>query len=90
MFVDSSLKSGNPDTALNHIQSFAELLSTNESTLRSSKNRTLIDLIVYVFRNHSRRCLWRGPNTEMIGWQETLRKSLGALRAEIRRRCQDQ
>lgn len=88
MFVDSSLKSGNPDTALNHIQSFAELLSTNESYLEVfSKNRTLIDLIVYVFSesNYLSKMLMARPQyLEMIGWQETLRKSLGALRAEIR------
>jgi glutamate-ammonia-ligase adenylyltransferase len=88
MFVDSSLKSGNPDIALNHIQSFAELLSTNESYLEVfSKNRTLIDLIVYVFSqsNYLSKMLMSRPQyLEMIGWQETLRRSLGALRAEIR------
>ncbi len=88
MFVDSSLKSGNPDVALNHIQSFALLLSTNESYLEVfSKNRTLIDLIVYVFAqsNYLSKMLMARPQyLEMIGWQETLRKSLGALRAEIR------
>ena len=88
MFVDSSLKSGNPDSALNHIQSFAELLSTSESYLEVfSKNRTLIDLIVYVFSqsNYLSKMLMARPQyLEMIGWQETLRKSLGALRAEIR------
>ena len=88
MFVDSGLKSGNPDIALNHIQSFAELLSTNESYLEVfSKNRTLIDLIVYVFSQSnylSKMLMARPQHLEMIGWQETLRKSLGALRAEIR------
>jgi len=87
MFVDSGLKSGNPDIALNHIQSFAELLSTNESYLEVfSKNRTLIDLIVYVFSqsNYLSKMLMARPQyLEMIGWQETLRKSLGALRADI-------
>ncbi|MBI5846467.1 MAG: bifunctional [glutamate--ammonia ligase]-adenylyl-L-tyrosine phosphorylase/[glutamate--ammonia-ligase] adenylyltransferase [Nitrospirae bacterium] len=88
MFVDSSLKSGNPDIALNHIQSFAELLSTNESYLEVfSKNRTLIDRIVYVFSqsNYLSKMLMARPQyLEMIGWQETLRKSLGGLQAEIR------
>ena len=87
MFVDSSLKSGSPDSALNHVQSFAQLLSTNESYLEVfSKNRTLIDLIVYVFSqsNYLSKMLMARPQyLEMIGWQETLRKSLGALRAEI-------
>lgn len=88
MFVDSSLKSGNPDSALNHTQSFALLLSSNESYLEVfSKNRTLIDLIVYVFSGSdylSKMLMARPQYLEMIGWQETLRKSLGALRAEIR------
>ncbi len=87
MFVDSSLKSGSPDSALNHVQSFAQLLSTNESYLEVfSKNRTLIDLIVYVFSqsNYLSKMLMSRPQyLEMIGWQETLRKSLGSLRAEI-------
>jgi len=87
MFVDSSLKSGSPDSALNHVQSFAELLSTNESYLEVfSKNRTLIDLIVYIFSqsNYLSKMLMARPQyLEMIGWQETLRKSLGALGAEI-------
>ncbi len=88
MFVDSGLKSGNPDSALNHIQSFALLLSTNESYLEVfSKNRTLINLIVYVFSQSdylSKMLMARPQHLEMIGWQETLRKSLGTLRAEIR------
>ncbi|MBI5073590.1 MAG: bifunctional [glutamate--ammonia ligase]-adenylyl-L-tyrosine phosphorylase/[glutamate--ammonia-ligase] adenylyltransferase [Nitrospirae bacterium] len=88
MFVDSGLRSGNPDIALNHIQAFAELLSTNESYLEVfSKNRTLIDLIVYVFSQSdylSKMLMARPQHLEMIGWQETLRKSLGALRSEIR------
>ena len=88
MFVDSSLRTGSPDRALNHIQAFAELLSTNESYLEVfSKNRALIDLIVYVFSQSdylSKMLMARPQHLEMIGWQETLRKSLGALQSEIR------
>jgi glutamate-ammonia-ligase adenylyltransferase len=87
-FVDSALRTGNADMALNHVQAFAELLSTNESYLEVfSKNRSLIDLIVYVFSqsNYLSKLLMARPQyLEMIGWQETLRKSLGALRNEIR------
>jgi glutamate-ammonia-ligase adenylyltransferase len=86
-FVDSSLKSGSPDMALNHAQSFALLLSTNESYIEVfSKNRALIDLIVYVFSqsNYLSKLLMAKPQyLEMIGWQETLKKSLGALQAEL-------
>ena len=88
VFVDSALRSGNSDVALNHVQSFAELLSTNESYLEVfSKNRSLIDLIVYVFSQSnylSKLLMARPQNLEMIGWQETLRKSLAALKNEIR------
>jgi [glutamine synthetase] adenylyltransferase / [glutamine synthetase]-adenylyl-L-tyrosine phosphorylase len=87
MFVDSALKSGSPDMALNHIQSFAVLLSTNESYLEVfSKNRALIDLIVYVFSqsNYLSKMLMAKPQyLEMIGWQETMRKSHGALSDEL-------
>ncbi len=87
-FVDSSLRSGSPDRSLNHLQSFAQLLSTNESYLEVfSKNRTLIDLLVYVFSgsNYLSKMLMARPQyLEMIGWQETMRKSLGGLSTEIR------
>ncbi|HYQ47872.1 MAG TPA: hypothetical protein VEP69_02295, partial [Thermodesulfovibrionales bacterium] len=86
-FVDTALRSGNPDMALNHIQAFAVLLSTNESYLEIfSKNAALIDLIVYVFsqsRYLSKMLISRPQHLEMIGWQELLKKSIPALKAEI-------
>ncbi len=88
MFVDSAIRSMNADAALNHIQSFAAHLSTNESYLDIfSKNRALIDRIVYIFSQSSylSRILMGKPQyLEMIGLQETLTKSLGALKKEIR------
>ncbi|NJD55526.1 MAG: bifunctional [glutamate--ammonia ligase]-adenylyl-L-tyrosine phosphorylase/[glutamate--ammonia-ligase] adenylyltransferase [Nitrospirae bacterium] len=86
-FVDSALRSGSPDMALNHIQAFAVLLSMNESYLEIfSKNSSLIDLIVYVFsqsRYLSKMLIARPQHLEMIGWQEILKKNSRALKAEI-------
>ncbi len=86
-FVDSALKSESPDMALNHVQAFAVLLSTNESYLEVfSKNRLLVDLIVYVFSQSSyltKMLIARPQYLEMIGWQEVLRKNFQALKGEI-------
>ena len=88
LFVDSALRSVNADSALNHIQSFAVLLSTNEAYLEVfSKNRALIDRIVYVFSqsNYLSKILMAKPQyLEMIGLQEPLRKGLGLLQKETR------
>ncbi len=86
-FVDSALRSGSPDMALNHVQAFAALLSTNESYLEVfSKNRLLIDLIVYVFSQSSyltKMLIARPQYLEMLGWQEVLRKNFRTLKKEI-------
>jgi len=87
VFVDSALRSGSPDMALNHVQAFAVLLSTNESYLEVfSKNRLLIDLIVYVFSQSSyltKMLIARPQYLEMIGWQEVMRKNFRTLKKEI-------
>ncbi len=86
-FVDSALRSGSPDMALNHVQAFAVLLSSNESYLEVfSKNRLLIDLIVYVFSQSSyltKMLIARPQYLEMLGWQEVLRKNFRTLKKEI-------
>ncbi len=86
-FVDSALRSGSPDMALNHVQAFAVLLSTHESYLEVfSKNRLLIDLIVYVFSQSSyltKMLIARPQHLELIGWQEVLRKNFRTLKQEI-------
>ncbi|MEW6108429.1 MAG: bifunctional [glutamate--ammonia ligase]-adenylyl-L-tyrosine phosphorylase/[glutamate--ammonia-ligase] adenylyltransferase [Nitrospirota bacterium] len=88
VFVDSALKSSDPDTALNYLQSFTNLLSTNESYLDIFiKNRELIDLLTYVFTqsNYLSNMLMARPQyLEMIGWQGISRKSLKALINEIK------
>jgi glutamate-ammonia-ligase adenylyltransferase len=86
-FLDASLKSGFPDMALNHLQSFAELLSMNESYLEVfSRDTRLIEMLTRVFAQSeylSKMLMSRPQYLEMIGWQETRRKSRVLLISEI-------
>ncbi|MDH4233068.1 MAG: bifunctional [glutamate--ammonia ligase]-adenylyl-L-tyrosine phosphorylase/[glutamate--ammonia-ligase] adenylyltransferase [Nitrospirota bacterium] len=88
VFVDSSLKTNSPDAALNHLQSFANLLSVNESYLELfRKNRELIDLLTYVFSQStylSKLLMNKPQHLEMIGWERRPRKTLVELIREIR------
>jgi glutamate-ammonia-ligase adenylyltransferase len=88
VFADSALKTNSPDTALNHLQTFASLLSTNESYLEVfRRNRELIDLLTYVFSQSkylSKLLMSRPQHLEMIGWQKSPRKSLAGLIREIK------
>jgi glutamate-ammonia-ligase adenylyltransferase len=83
VFVDSALKTNSPDSALNHLQSFADLLGVNESYLEIfRKNRELIDLLAYVFSQSkylSKLLMTRPQHLEMIGWQKSERKTLAGL-----------
>ncbi|MBS1114785.1 MAG: glnE, partial [Nitrospirae bacterium] len=76
-----------PDEALNHLQSFAELLGMNESYLEIfRKNRELIDLLTYVFSQStylSKLLMTRPEHLEMIGWQKSSGKTLAGLIREI-------
>ena len=87
-FVDSALASDEPDTALNHLESFAAFLGMNESYLEAfSKERGLIDTLTYVFAQSeylSRMLMARPQYLEMIGWQTMPKKSLSALVVEVR------
>lgn len=87
-FVESALRTNSPETALNHLQSFAELLGTNESYLDMFKSdKGLVDMLTYVFSQSeylSRMLLGRPSYLEMIGWGERPWKSLRALQEEIR------
>lgn len=87
VFVDSALKTNLPDEALNHLQSFSELLGMNESYLEIfRKNRELIDLFTYVFSQStylSKLLMTRPEHLEMIGWQKSSGKSLAGLIREI-------
>ncbi len=87
-FLDSALKSSVPDRSLNNLQSFAALLSSNESYLEIfRKNRELIDLFTYVFSQSSylsKMLMTRPQYLEMIGWQRMVKKSLSQLIHEIK------
>lgn len=87
LFVASALKSTAPEEALNHLQSFAGLLTTQESYLEIFiRDRKLIDLLIYVFSHSAyltKVLISRPRYLEMIGWQEDLGRSLHALRGEI-------
>ncbi len=88
VFVDSALKTNAPDEALNHLQSFAELLSMNESYLEIFlKNRELVDLLTYVFSQSkylSKLLMSRPQHLEMTGLQKGPWKTLAELIREIR------
>ena len=87
-FVDSALKTNSPDSALNHLQSFAHLLGMNESYLAIfRKNRELIELLTYVFSQSeylSKLLMARPQHLEVIGWQKNQRKTLAGLIGEIK------
>jgi glutamate-ammonia-ligase adenylyltransferase len=87
VFVDASLKSGSPDMALNHLQSFAQFLSTRESYIeRFSESRELIDMLTSVFSQSeylSKIIMSRPEYLEMIGFQDISGKSLRVTKAEI-------
>lgn len=88
IFIDSALKSGAPDMALNYLQSFAGILSVNESYLEIfCREKGLIDMLTYVFSQSeylSKMLLGRPQYLEMIGWKERTIKSLKQLGEEIR------
>jgi glutamate-ammonia-ligase adenylyltransferase len=88
LFIDSALKSGAPDMALNYLQSFASILSVNESYLEIfSREKRLIDMLTYVFSQSeylSKMLLSRPQYLEMIGWKERTAKSLRQLEEEIK------
>lgn len=88
LFVDSALKTNSPDSALNHLQSFADLLSMNESYLEMfRKNSELTNLLTYVFSQSkylSKLLMTRPQYLEMMGWQKDAGKTLTELIREIK------
>jgi glutamate-ammonia-ligase adenylyltransferase len=87
VFVDAALNSSAPDQVLNYLQSFAGLISTQESYLEIfSRDRKLIDMLIHVFSQSvylTKILISRPKYLEMIGWQEDLTKSLRTLQNEI-------
>lgn len=86
-FVDSALKTADPDAALNQLHDFSRFLSSNESYLEIfRRSRDLIDLLAAVFSQSeylSKKLMMKPQYLEMIGWQGIVGKSLNALRSEI-------
>ncbi|MBT9537991.1 MAG: hypothetical protein IVZ94_07640, partial [Nitrospirae bacterium] len=87
-FVDAAVKSSNPDMALNHLQSFASFLSARESYLDTFKeNKELIPALTNLFSQSeyiSKAVIRRPDYLEMIGHEMLLKKSLKALKIELR------
>lgn len=87
IFVDSALKSAAPEEALNHLQSFAGLISTQESYLEIFiRDRKLIDMLIYVFSQSTyltKVLISRPRYLELIGWQEELTRSTLMLQEEM-------
>ena len=88
IFIDSALKSGAPDAALNHLQSFAALLSINESYIEIfSKDKRLIHTLTYLFAQSgylSRLLIGRPQYLETLGWEKPEGKGLLRLCNEDR------
>jgi glutamate-ammonia-ligase adenylyltransferase len=86
-FIDAALRSSAPDTALNHLQSFAALLGANESYLEIfSREKRLISRLTYLFSQSeylSKMLMGRPRYLEMIGWEESAKKSVHRLCSEI-------
>lgn len=87
LFVESALQTSSPDDALNHLQSFAEFLNSNESYLEMFRgNPELIRLLTTVFSQseYLSKTLMATPRyLEMIGWQRLGRPSGRVVDAEI-------
>lgn len=88
IFVDKALKCSNPDMALDHLQSFASLLSSRESYLDVFKeNRELIPVLTSVFSQSeylSKMIIGKPDYLELIAHGGVVRKSLKAMKDELR------
>jgi glutamate-ammonia-ligase adenylyltransferase len=87
-FLLEALKTRNPDTALNNLQSFAALLAAEESYLDLfRKNASLIPALARIFSGSeylSKTIMKRSEYLELIGHGMFLRKSLASLKRELR------
>lgn len=87
-FVDSAIKSSNPDMALNHLETFASLLSANESYLELFKeNKGLIPILINLFSQSeylSKSVIRRPDYLELIGQELGMKKTIRALKNELK------
>jgi len=85
-FVDAAIKSSNPDMSLNHLQSFASLLSSRESYLDLFKeNKNLIPILINLFSQseYLSKTIIRRPGYLELVQEIVFRKSLGALKNDL-------
>jgi glutamate-ammonia-ligase adenylyltransferase len=87
IFATAAIKSRNPDMALNHLQSFASMLSARESYLdvfRDNKDLILILINLFSQSEYLSKTIIRRPDyLELIGHEFLLKKSLRVLKGEL-------
>lgn len=87
-FILETLKTRNPDAALNSLQSFASLLASEESYLELfEKNETLIPALARIFSRSGyllKNIMKRPEYLELIGHEMFLKKTLASLKRELR------
>lgn len=89
VFVDAALKSSSPDMALNHLQAFASMLSLKESYIGIFReNKDLIPVLIGLFSQseYLSKTIIRKPDyLELIGHEIVIKKSLNALKDELKK-----
>jgi glutamate-ammonia-ligase adenylyltransferase len=86
-FLHKALQSPDPDTAMDNLQSFTTLLSSEESYLDLfAQNENLIPLLVGVFSQSNylaKNIMKRREYLELLGREMFLKKTLTALKREL-------
>ncbi|TAL26885.1 MAG: bifunctional [glutamate--ammonia ligase]-adenylyl-L-tyrosine phosphorylase/[glutamate--ammonia-ligase] adenylyltransferase [Nitrospirae bacterium] len=89
VFVDAALKSSSPDMALNHLQSFASMLSLKESYIGIFReNKDLIPILIGLFSQseYLSKTIIRKPDyLELIGHEIVFKKSLKTLKDDLKK-----
>ncbi len=87
VFAETAIRSGNPDMALNHLQSFASLLSARESYAEIFKeNNALIQLLISLFSQseYLSKTIIRRPDYLELGREMAFKKTVDALKNDMR------
>ncbi|HTR44379.1 MAG TPA: bifunctional [glutamate--ammonia ligase]-adenylyl-L-tyrosine phosphorylase/[glutamate--ammonia-ligase] adenylyltransferase, partial [Thermodesulfovibrionales bacterium] len=87
VFLDEALRAKNPDAAVNNLQSFMELLSSEESYLDLfAKNGMLIPILIRVFSQSdylAKNIMKRKEYLELLGHEMFTRKTLASMKEEL-------
>ena len=87
-FLHEALRTKNPDTAIHNLQSFAAILSSEESYLELfRKNERLIPVLTRIFSRSEyllKNIMKRPEYLELLGHELFFKKSLASLKREIR------